>query len=193
MFRSGDTIENSITGERLVFLQTASETNGELVVVEAFVQPGGCVAAAHVHPEQEERFHVLGGTLRLRLGNETVEVSAGGRVTVPAGTAHRFWNAGTDEAHFLCEVRPALHFEQLLETMFALAREGKTNANGMPNVLRLAVIAQEYADTIRLPFLPAIVQRLGLGLGAPLGRLLGYSATHSPQAQIERIGSWSTA
>ena len=45
MFHAGDTIENPITGERIVFLQTAAETNGELVVVETFVQAGGSVAA----------------------------------------------------------------------------------------------------------------------------------------------------
>jgi hypothetical protein len=29
-------------------------------------------------------------------------------------------------------VRPALQFESLLETMFALATDGKTNRKGMP-------------------------------------------------------------
>ena len=30
----------------------------------------------------------------------------------------------------MCEVRPALQFEQLIETMFALASDGKTNREG---------------------------------------------------------------
>lgn len=179
MFRSGDTIENPITGERIVFVKTAFETDGELVIIETFVQPGGFVAAPHVHPQQEERFHVLRGTLRLRVGAENLEVGPGGRLTVPQGTPHRFWNAGSDELRLMCEVRPALHFEDLLGTMFALAAEGKTNKRGLPNVLQLAVIAQAYADTIRLPFPPVWLQRLGLGLAAPAGRLLGYSATHA--------------
>ena len=34
----------------------------------------------------------------------------------------------------MCEVRPALQFEQLIETMFALAADGKTNEKGMPNL-----------------------------------------------------------
>ena len=41
---------------------------------------------------------------------------------------------------FRCVVRPALQFESLIETMFALAADGKTNRKGMPNPLRLAVI-----------------------------------------------------
>lgn len=50
MIHAGDTLENKVTGERIVFHKTSRETGGEAVVVECFVQPGGCVAAAHVHP-----------------------------------------------------------------------------------------------------------------------------------------------
>jgi mannose-6-phosphate isomerase-like protein (cupin superfamily) len=178
MFRPGDTIENPVTGERIVFLHTSSETNGEAVVVETFVQPGDFVAAAHVHPRQEERFQVLTGTMGFRAGRDEVELGPGQRITVPAGTPHKFWNAGEAEARFHCEVRPALHFEELLATMFALAAQGKTNRKGMPNPLRLAVIAQAYFDTVRLPFPPAVIQRLGLALAAPLGRLAGYGSTY---------------
>jgi hypothetical protein len=62
--------------------------------------------------------------------------------------------------------------------MFALAVDGKTNAKGLPNPLRLAVIARAHFDVVRLPFPPAILQRLGLALGAPLGRLFGYRPTY---------------
>jgi hypothetical protein len=79
---------------------------------------------------------------------------------------------------FVCEVRPALEFESLLETMFALAADGKTNRKGMPNPLRLAVIAKAHFNTVRLPFPPAWMQKTGLALGAPLGRLLGYGPTY---------------
>ena len=65
---------------------------------------------------------------------------------VPAGTPHRFWNGGEEETRFLCDVRPALEFESLIETMFTLASEGKTNRKGVPNPLRLAVIAQAHFD-----------------------------------------------
>ena len=64
--------------------------------------------------------------------------------------------------------------------MFALAADGKTNRKGMPNPLRLAVIANAHFDTVRLPFPPAALQKLGLVLGAPLGRLLGYGAVYTP-------------
>jgi quercetin dioxygenase-like cupin family protein len=191
LIHAGDVIENPVTGERLVFRKTSQETNGEAVVLEAFVQPNGFVAAAHVHPHQEERFQVLRGSVAFRLGREEIIAGPGQRITVPAGTAHKFWNAGDEEAHFVCEVRPALQFEQLIETMFGLAADGKTNKKGMPNPLRLAVIAHGHFDDVRLPFPPAWMQRMGLALGAPLGRLLGYDATYMPSgadAALETSG-----
>ena len=180
MIHAGDTIHNPITGERIVFRQTSRETNGEAVVVETFVQPNGFVAAAHVHPDQEERFEILRGSVGFKVGGKKLVAGPGQRLTVPAGTPHKFWNAGEEEAHFVCEVRPALQFETLLETMFALAADGKTNRKGMPNPFRLAVIANAHFDTVRLPFPPALVQRIGLALGAPLGRALGYEPTYIP-------------
>ena len=181
MIHAGTTISNPVTGERITFRKTSRDTGGQVVVLECAVQPDGFVAAAHVHPSQEERFEVLRGSIGFRVGGEERIAGPGERLTVPAGTPHKFWNAGTEEALFVCEVRPELQFESLLETMFALAEDGKTNRKGMPNPLRLAVIARAHFDTVQLPFPPAWLQRAGLALAAPLGRLLGYRPTYEPQ------------
>jgi quercetin dioxygenase-like cupin family protein len=177
MIHKRDRLENPVTGEVLVFHRTSAETNGESVVVETIVRPHGFVAAAHVHPFQTERFEVLAGVLGLRVGDNELLAEAGDVAVVPPGTPHRFWNAGQAEARFLAEVRPALQFESLIETMFTLAAEGKTNRKGLPNPLRLAVIAKAHFDTVRLPFPPTWLQRAGLALGAPLGKVLGYGET----------------
>jgi quercetin dioxygenase-like cupin family protein len=178
----GQSLTNPVTGETLVFRTTSAESNGELVVVEAFVEPHGAVASAHLHPAQEECFEVLAGELEVRIRKQTVVARVGDRILVPAGTPHRFRNVGDETARFVCEVRPALGFERLIETMFSLAADGKVNRKGMPNPLRLAVIARHHFDDVRLPFPPAWLQRLGLALGAPLGRLLGYRPTYQPTA-----------
>ncbi len=180
MITTGQSLTNPVTGETLVFRKTSADTNGESVVVEAFVEPDGAVAAAHVHPSQEERFEILSGEVEFRIRQQTIVAKAGDRVLVPAGTPHRFRNVGEGTAHFVCEVRPALGFEQLIETMFALADDGKVNRKGMPNPLRLAVIANHHFGDVRLPFPPAWLQRIGLLLGAPLGRLVGFRPTYEP-------------
>jgi mannose-6-phosphate isomerase-like protein (cupin superfamily) len=179
MIHSGDRLENPVTGEVLVFHRTSADTDGEAVLVETIVRPDGFVAAAHVHPDQTERFEVLEGILGLRVGDRELLAEPGDVAVVPAATPHRFWNAGNREARFLCEVRPALQFESLIETMFSLAAAGKTNSRGMPNPLRLAVIARAHSDTVRLPFPPSALQRAALAVAAPLGRALGYRETMS--------------
>ena len=183
MIRAGQTIENPVTGEQVTFRKTSADTGGKEVVIDVVVEPNGNVAAAHIHPTQEERFVVHSGSLGMTLRNQTFVAHPGDVILVPAGTPHRFENAGDAPAHFTCEVRPALGFESLLETMFALANDGKTNRKGRPNPLRLAVIAKAHFDTVRLPFPPAWVQRIGLALGAPLGSVLGYRATYEPAGQ----------
>jgi mannose-6-phosphate isomerase-like protein (cupin superfamily) len=185
MIRKGDVIENPVTGERLLFLETSRETGGEYVLVECTVQPNGFVAAAHMHPHQTERFEIESGTVAFKLDGEEIVAGPGETVIVPAGSAHKFWNAGETEAVFVTEVRPALQFERLLETMFALANDGKTNKKGMPNPLRLAVIANAHFDDVRLPFPPAWMQRLGLAMGAPLGRALGFKPEYDGGSESE--------
>jgi len=183
MIRTGDTIENTATGERLTFLATSADTDGDAVVVRCTVQPGGAVASAHVHPSQTERFAVQEGTLGLKLGKAKKQLAPGQVALVEAGTAHKFWNAGDTPVTFTCEIRPALQFESLVESMFALAADGKTSSKGMPrNPFRLAVLAKAHFDTVRLPFPPAWLQAAGLAVGAPLGRAMGYGPTYQPAA-----------
>jgi mannose-6-phosphate isomerase-like protein (cupin superfamily) len=180
LFHAGDTIENPVTGERLVFEETSAENGGTRVVFVTIVQPGGAVAAAHIHPFQTECFEVLEGTLGMRRGKEKVELGAGEEVIVEPRTPHKFWNAGETEVRFRCTVTPALQFERLIATMYTLAADGKTNKKGMPNPIRLAPIARHHFDDVRLPFPPAWMQRAGLALGAPVAKLVGYKPTYDP-------------
>jgi Cupin domain len=144
-------------------------------VPDTSVAPGGFVAAAHVHPLRSERFEIIAGMAEFRVGNRTVTAVPGDVVMVAPGTPHRLRNAGPEELRFLTEVRPALGFETFLETMYGLAADGKTNEKGLPNPLRLAAIMRDHLDLVRLP---AFLQKAGLSLGAPLGRLLGYQPTY---------------
>jgi len=167
-------IENPATGMQLVFRKTARETGGRAVVVEVMLAPNGLLPRLHVHPHQQERVEVLAGNVGAHIGRRRSVVGAGARLTVAAGTPHRFWNAGDDTAHLVAEISPALAFESLVETLCALAADGRTNAAGLPSPLRFAVVAAAHFDTFRLAFPPAPVQRLAFALAAPVGRALGY-------------------
>ncbi len=165
MAYAGQTIENPVSGETIRFEQTAADTDGELLAFEVELTPDGHVPGMHVHPEQEERFEVLAGTMKFRKGFKTVVAEAGDVVTVPAGTAHKFANAGDEPAVARVEVRPALQMERLFETAVALAEEGRTTKKGMPKPLELALFTREFKREVQGAFPPAFIQHASM---APL-------------------------
>ena len=139
MTHTGQIIENPVSGERIEFLRTAADTDGELLEFQLELAADGRVPGAHVHPEQEERFNVLEGTMKFRLGLRTIVAHAGDSVTVPAGRVHKFSNAGDGPARARVEVVPALDMQELLTTTAELANEGKVLRSGMPKPLHLAL------------------------------------------------------
>jgi mannose-6-phosphate isomerase-like protein (cupin superfamily) len=183
VIEAGDILTNPVTKERMTFLKTSAETNGEYVLIELSAAPGAVVAAAHVHPSQTETFEVVSGTLGAKIGRKRVEARAGDVVVVQPRVAHKWWNAGEDTLVFRAEVRPALGFEQLIETMFGLAADGQTNRKGMPNPLRLAVIANHHFGDVQLPVVPRWMQKAALAMGAPMGRIVGFTPHYVPAGE----------
>jgi mannose-6-phosphate isomerase-like protein (cupin superfamily) len=165
----GQTLENPASGERITFRATAAQTGGELVAIDLELPAGRRVPGPlHVHPRQEERFEVVEGTMRFRMGRERIVAGPGEVVVVPAGVAHDFANAGDTDAVVRVEVRPALQMERMFETAVALAEQGRTMLGGIPKPLELAVFTREFDDEVRAAFPPRWLQRAAL---APLGGL----------------------
>ncbi len=177
----GQRLYNPVSGERIRFLRTAAESAGELLEFELELSPDGHVPGAHVHPEQEERFHVLEGTMKFRLGLRTIVAEAGETVVVPAGRVHRFANAGDGPARAIVEVEPALEMEQLLETTAELAREGHVTRTGMPRPLHLALFVRRFEREVRAPFPPAPVVRALMAPLAALARARGHAERYLPE------------
>lgn len=175
MLSSGDVLEHPVTREKIVVRKTAHDTDGELFQVDFYLQPGAFVAAEHIHPLQEERFAVIAGTLRGRVGGKDLNSGPGETVVVPKGTPHVWWNSGDDELHVLVEVRPALRFESFFETFFGLAQDGKVDPKtGLPNPLQLAVMMRTFRQELVLARPPQLVQTVLFGVLTPLAKLLGY-------------------
>jgi quercetin dioxygenase-like cupin family protein len=166
MITPGQTLENPVTGERFTFTDTASSTGGELLAFELALRPGGAVPIPHVHPIQTERFEVVAGLMRFRLGLRRRLAGPGDVVEVAPGVVHGFANAGEEEARVRVEVRPALQMEQMLAEVVAMAQAGRMTRRGLPRNLRdLAVLARTYDREAHAPLLSVGVQRLLL---APL-------------------------
>ena len=172
MAYTGQTLENPASGERITFRKTTADTDGELVAIDLELPAGRRVPGPlHVHPRQEERFEVVAGTMRFRMGRERIVAGPGEVVVVPAGVAHDFANAGESDALVRVEVRPALAMERMFETAVALAEQGRTMRSGVPKPLDLALFTREFEHEVQAAFPPRWVQRAALAPLAWLARM----------------------
>jgi quercetin dioxygenase-like cupin family protein len=160
-----DAIVNSVSGERIVVRKSGAQTGGRLLSFDLFLPPGGHVPAGHIHPLQEERFTVVAGRMRFRLGRRTILASPGETVRVPPGTPHWFGNAGADVALTRVEVRPALRMEELLRRTGRLGSDGHLPGTRMPRLSDLALVLVEFQRELAVPNVPAFLVRAVL---APL-------------------------
>lgn len=175
MVYRGQRIENPVTGQTMIFLETGEETGGEVFRMEGIFRPGGFAGPVHVHPLQEERFAVTQGTAGFRVGRRRLELGPGEEIVIPTGKPHTFWNAGPDEMRVVMEFRPALvSTGPFYEFYFGLAQAGKAGKNGLPSIWQIALQAEEFADHVRLVSPPWAVQRLFFAVLKPIARLLGY-------------------
>lgn len=180
MAKAGEKIYNPVQDDWIVFKETSLDTGGELMRGELVVSPRGG-NPLHVHPRQEEHFKAVSGTLGVQIGDERRSLGEGEEATVPPGVPHRWWNDGDEEAHVSVELRPALNTEIFFETLYGLARDGKTDKNGLPNLLQQAVTLNGInGGEIYLAWPPVPVQKILLAILAPMGRLLGYK-DHYPK------------
>lgn len=176
---AGRVITNPISGERIVIRASGRETDGRLFAFELFLPPGGHVPARHVHPIQEERFTVVAGLMRFRLGRRTIIAHPGETVTVPPGTAHWFGNAGAGDAHASVEVRPALRMEELFEANETVGLAGRILGTRLPRPTDLARVLLEFQREVAVPHVPAALTRVLLAPLAWLGRRRAASAPGS--------------
>ncbi|MGB3437635.1 MAG: cupin domain-containing protein [Actinophytocola sp.] len=180
--RRGEVYENPACGERVVIRVGNDVTNGERILWDLYLEPGGAVVGEHYHPSIEERFTLLEGKLGVRLAGRTQIVDRiGASVLAPANTPHYWWNASDEPARILVEVRGASErFEQMVfRQLFSLAQDGSTNAEGMPNLWQTAVTALEFEDVMRFSKPPWFLQRLIFKVLSPIARLRGYEGYYA--------------
>jgi mannose-6-phosphate isomerase-like protein (cupin superfamily) len=176
MAHAGQVIRNPVTGETVTFLVTAADSNGALLELEMEADPRAAGATTHIHPRITERYEMLEGRLHVTLeGVETV-VAAGQRLEIRPRTAHSFRNADDAPARVRVRFEPAGRFEEFMETIYALASQGKTNAQSRPPLLQAALIGRRHVNDIALARPPVFVQRLLYALLAPIARMRGYRA-----------------
>lgn len=185
-------IVNPLSGERITIRDPVA---GDAVLAwELELAPGGKVPSSHAHPEQEERFTVLAGRMRFRVGGRRVVAGPGDTVVVPPGTVHHFANASHRPARVAVLTTPALDMRDLLETAAALAqRQDAAIARvrrllprtlwwlmprQLPSPVGLALFMRDFDREVRAPYLPGSLVRAVTGTVAWLATRSGVDRNY---------------
>ncbi len=124
----------------------------------------------HVHYLQDEAVRVERGRLGYQvLGGPPQFAGPGESVVLPAGTPHKWWNAGDDELHTTGWCRPPGNIEFFLGALFTSTKDH----GGRPGLFDAAFLTTRYRTEFALLEMPAIVTRLVIPLVYVLGTVLG--------------------
>ena len=158
--------------------------DGDAMIVTIRVAPGGDVPP-HLHPSQEERWTVVEGDVRFKVGGRTIKHATPGEELVVAPTVrHSFKNVGRTDATLVAEVRPALEIEGFLRDSAALAREGAYDRRGLiksPSAaVKVAALIERYEHVAVILWPPRFLQRYMLAPMLRRARARGKAPNGAP-------------
>lgn len=142
-------------GVRDRFLVEAAISGGTVALVEHLLAPHALAAPVHLHEREDEYSYVLEGRIGALLGDEEVEVDAGGVLVKPRGQWHTFWNPDDQPARLLEVIVPA-GIEQLFRLL--------DNLEGWPEPDVLDGLAARYGAHLDLPATTPLAERHRLNL-----------------------------
>lgn len=146
-------------------LTVVSRSDAELVLDAAW-EPGASAPPPHLHPNQDERFEVLEGSLTVVVDGDERVLATGDTLDIPRGTPHRMWNPGDAPARARWTVTPALRTEEFFR---AIAAAGGRHASPPAAARVLAAHRDEFRLALPGPVEPVAVRALAL-VGRALGR-----------------------
>jgi len=152
--------------------QSTADTDGELFEAVNVLAPGFGGPPLHIHPDAEESYAVVSGTLDVCVGGEWRTLAAGESVTVPAGTAHTLKNQSGAEVRLVNVHRPALAFERFFRRLHALACSGKVKfpPEGLRSAILVSMLFREHSREV----ISVRPSRRVMKVLALVGRILGY-------------------
>ena len=152
----------------------AFERDGDNMWVYTWFEDGAHLPE-HFHPNSEERWAAVDGTLRVKLDGTWRDLRPeDGPVAVLPNVRHELKNESGRTVRGQTECLPALHLEEFLVESAQAARDGLYNARNLPTGWRGAVwaadFAQRYRDETVMTSPPPALQRVVVPLVARFAR-----------------------
>jgi quercetin dioxygenase-like cupin family protein len=139
-------------GMRWEITRSTEDTSGEVFESTNWLDPRMPGPPPHVHPNSEESFEVIEGSLDVFKDGEWTTLRPGATATVPPGVPHTLRNGADEPAKIVTRIRPAERSEAFFRHMHKLIGEGKLKR--LPpkepgSAIYAAMLFNEYPDEIR--------------------------------------------
>jgi mannose-6-phosphate isomerase-like protein (cupin superfamily) len=130
--------------------QSAADTSGALLECTNWFDARMPGPPPHMHPNCEETFQVLEGSLEVFKDGAWTTLKPGESATVPAGTPHSLRN-GTDEpTKIVMQMQPAGRSEEFFRHIHTLIRDGKMKGpRDLRSGIYFAMLFEQYPDVSR--------------------------------------------
>lgn len=134
-------------------LMSSEDTGGRFTLMQFTIPARAPVGAPpHIHHDADETVHVLEGSGRFHIGDETVDVAAGGVLHFPMGTLEWFENPGDSPLKLVVTYAPGgtdKFFAEVGEP--APTRTLPPPMEGPPDMARLVKVGNKYGLELRMP------------------------------------------
>ncbi len=159
----------SVFGVVAQVTNAAAASAGDYVDLECTADPGSGTMV-HYHPEQDETFHVLEGTLEVLRDGAWIPLAAGDTHVVPRTAVHAWRNAGSAPVRFQNVHRPALGFLEHMVTLDRLTRAGKLRGTkDWRSLVYMSMSAVKYRPDVTVTPPQWVIHAM-----AGIGRRLGF-------------------
>jgi mannose-6-phosphate isomerase-like protein (cupin superfamily) len=115
-------------GMRWEVTKSTEETSGEVFESINWLDPNMPGPPPHVHPQSEESFEILEGSLDVFAGGEWKAYGPGETATVPPGEKHTLRNGTGEPVKCITRIKPAGDSEEMFRTLHRLIAEGKVKS-----------------------------------------------------------------
>ncbi len=191
---AGTWIENPVTHQRSLLIKLPSETGGQYFEMEYVCEPftGKNAIPLHYHPTYTERFEIINGKARYLLGKEEGTAGPGELIIFPPVIPHLHpWSDSNEElrVRLISEAVPpdlkGLNANiNTGVTLCGLARDGKVDQHGLPNLLQQAVLGQSTLPGACPGGISIGAARIILGSLALLGKIAGCRVTYPEYGEV---------
>ena len=169
-FQPGDSFSSDLQGDR----QTIVGIENGWVILETEVYPHAEGPPAHIHYGFDETFEVAKGELTYIVDGNKQVLTEGGKLTVQAGIAHKFYNE-TDAQAIMAgdQATMPVEFAGYLSQLYGFLESSPDNQHPPRILLQLSMWYPHFDSTLAEGPPPGVMKVI-FWLLQPTARLIGY-------------------